>query len=248
MKNSITTEEVERLMRVVSEPLRKQWEANNYDGKSLVELQKIRSEAIDSENSYFKKRKHCTIWMYFYVVGVLALGLYVSGFMRTQNLLIISLFFGFITGGATLILWRSNYCEKRIKFAQLLIEGCEAVFESLQESVRALNPHGLGNTYHDVITAEYAHDRLKSLALRVIDAQVSFDAACKSKFIDRWNITHLGNFIQEAEETFDEALRVGIEDFSLPFEKRKTYEEAQAEYERREIIKKRPPAAPARLT
>lgn len=237
--NSITTEEVERLMRVVSEPLRKQWEVKNYGGRSLVELQNEWNKSVSFIDMFLKRGR--ALWRWGLIPAFIVMcggapwfGQWVHSGKAPLPLvvLIILLFVGTVIAVAGLIYRSFN----NLTAAEKVLESCAKVFLRFQESVHALNPHGIGNTYHDVITADYAYDRLKSLAIRVIDAQVSFDAACKSKSIDRWNITHLGNFIQKAEETFDKTLRVGVEDFSLPFEKRKTYEEAQAEYDKRRPV------------
>ncbi len=237
--NSITTEEVERLMRVVSEPLRKQWEVENYGGKSLVELQMARNEAVAYTESSCFKANHMLNWVCVYGGCLMIYTIIFSRLVHKEStpLWCGALIISSIIAAVIVFIVLVRHQIKKLEAAREILADCDKVFKRFQESVHALNPHGIGNTYHDVITAEYAYDRLKSLAIRVIDAQVSFDAACKSKSIDRWNITHLGNFIQKAEETFDKALRVGVEDFSLPFEKRKTYEEAQAEYdERRPVV------------
>lgn len=233
---SINTEEVDRLMRVVSEPLRKQWEARNNDGKSLVGLQKARRES----DSYIKNseiqtqnlKKWVLPYSVFMLVCVVIIGRWINSGMGFSLLAILAIFAAAMSTIVSLAIL-GHSLGKQHK-AREVVESCDEVFTRLQKSVHALNPLGLGNVYHDVITAGYVGGQLESLAYRVIDAQVKFDLVRKDKDASRYEIIHLGNFLEGAEDLVIDALDVAVNDFSLSFEKRDVYQKARSRFEKDE--------------
>ncbi|MEK7641791.1 MAG: hypothetical protein AAB365_02240 [Patescibacteria group bacterium] len=235
--NSINTEEVERLMRVVSEPLRHSWEAKNNHG-SLRVLQKSWNQALIDADRYSKKEDKWETWSVVGAVTVLISAWIFGYLMKDQSMLIRGLFLAVILGACGLIFLRVNYYERKIKTVLPLIQNGNTVFGSFKKSVDALNPLGTGNSYHDVVTDKVVRERLVSLAYRTLDAQAGFD---KSRLIPeacRYDIIHSGQWIEKCENWFDQVWNVATQDFALVFDKTKIFEDAAAELARSNAARK----------
>ena len=95
-------------------------------------------------------------------------------------------------------------------------------------SLAALNPLGTGNSYHDVIDDSYVKDRAFSLAIRVVDAQTTFDTIRKNPEAGRYAVIHAGEWIGKCEadlEKFESNLK---NDFGRSLDKPKIFKDAEA--------------------
>lgn len=223
---NITTDEIARLLRVVSEPLRTNWEKNVIDGKSLVETKLSRDEALQCIEKNRKKTLYftCAMGLLSIVALVIVAIIFKNG---TINLLTVLAVF------APTAFVLSRWSIQTVDAKDVTIPVCEERFAKFQESVRWINPLMTGNTHHDIINEEYVKAKLETLAYRVLDAEHTFHKERIKKDVSHFTVTRCGQWIVECQETFDKSWGIATQEFGLTLEKGEIYSEAKKAFEAR---------------
>ncbi|MEI6057563.1 MAG: hypothetical protein WCQ60_01145 [bacterium] len=229
---NINDKEIARLLRVLSEPLRKNWEIKFNQGKSLLELQLRRTQLL---GSIALLRGRCQV-LYYLGLGVLILAV-VAGITwmgwSIHHSDEIQKRGGFIIAGLSIVLFASVailkviFDNKTMDLSHELME-LDAVFEKLQQSVDSLNPLGIGNTHHDVHTEKTVTDMAVGLGFKVLDATDRLFKVCARTPLSRHDIAHSLQWEEKCSAWFAQLWDVAIKDFGLKLDKTDVFKQAAA--------------------
>ncbi len=210
----MTTEEIERLLRVVSQPLRQSWEIRKFNSRSLLDAKRSRQEILSTSAIY---GKNIPLWGK--ITIVLSVLFFALTFLYRWSFLGIPIV---IVPSFCLL----NRYEKKLREMNKVFEQNNNAFENFKESVDALNPLGTGNSYHDAITEPEVVERLTRLAYRIMDAEQNFDTARMRSISTRHDVIHLGNWVEKCQVLFDQVWDVAKNDFGLELDKPAIFKKA----------------------
>ncbi len=222
----MNTSEVERLLRVVSGLLRKEWESKAGVG-DLVKLSKARLDAEKQEARALKVQAWVAaataIIVIFFVLLAVTVGESREGF-RSVNTLTVAAIVGLII--TVLGIFVSNLFRTEADVAKRELANYNAVFEKFEKSVKSLNPLGIGNTYHDVIDNDYIGKMASRLAYRVLDAESRFDIARQVANVCRYDVVRVGHWIEHCQQHFDTFWSAATTDFGQVLNKSEIFKSA----------------------
>lgn len=232
----INNEEIERLLRVVSESLRLSWEKTMINGQSLLTAKKERDDAFVLIERNDKKSKRIMILIL--LLG--ALFMFVSNAMHPFESGIVV--WAVVIQVVLLLLVFVGVClqrnlEKKNSVARRDISECEDTFTWLGESVDSLNCLGVGNPYWDIIDEPQVKEKLVRAAYRVLDAQASFESCRVKPNVDRYSVIRAGNWIEHCEGMFNRIWDTSVHDFGLTLDKEKIFKQASKELEKDKVKK-----------
>ncbi len=223
-------------MRVVSEPLRKNWEERRFNRNSLLTLKKSREDAIILKAKYEKQIIISLLGIGFLWVIPLIVGMSFKMFTTLKFEL-----FGYLIAllllGLIVIKISTSVFQRKVDNEAKTIKECDQVFEDFGKSVATLNPLGTGNSHHDLITEDYVVSKLENLAYRLLDAEITFDRTCRRSIsaVDRNAIMVKGEWIKKCQTHFDGAWDAATNHFGLKLDKQKIFRDAAAEMTRDEL-------------
>ena len=232
----MNNEEIDRLLRVVSESLRLSWEKAMINGQSLLTIKKEREDAFALIESNDKKVKRILSLMLLFCASSVAATVYISvcnivcpaWVNEIQGFPILFLFIG---------VYGQWYLDKKSSTARRDVSECEEVFTWLGESVDSLNCLGVGNPHWDIITEPQVTERLVRAAYRVLDAQASFESCRVKPSVDRYSVIRAGNWIEHCEGMFNRIWDTATHDFGLIFDKGEIFKQALKELEKDKVKK-----------
>ncbi len=228
----MNTDEINRLLRVTTPSLRKGWEAKKLGGRSLEALKQIREEALVKRLSEARRFQILSV----IIVAVALVSIIVSGCVSHRHAgsfekyLILSLG---IAVDLIIAIYALRRFLKTMKSNMDAMAECDVAFESFGKSVDALNPLGIGNTYHDLITTEVIDERIVDLAERVISVEDSFEADRANKKISRSSLVHNYQWIVKCESKLQMIWNSACDDFGLPFDRPTVINRAVAQFVKR---------------
>ena len=225
----MNTDEVERIFRVASEPLRTKWEVQRNSGQSLLELKAARETALVQEKQYQRKSKSWSLTMLVCFPLFLSIQLYFGspndnwGALLGPLLGVVLLLFAAIPIAVMAERAHRNRFKQRDE-----IDRCDSILEQFAKSLSALNPLGTGNSYHDVVDESYVKDKAITLAVRVVDAQAKFDALRNNPEASRDEVTGAGEWMKKCESQLDKFESNLNSDFGQSLDKPPIFKAAEA--------------------
>lgn len=224
----IVNEEIERLMRVVSESLRLRWEKARNQNQSLLTAKQERETALAQIKQNEKKSIRIQKLMFCSgALSVLAIT-YLSKWLIVDPVwvaVIRGIPFS-MTVACVVWLWR---LDNKNQAARRNVETCEEMFARFSESVGSLNCLGQGNPHFDVLDESAILRRLISAAYRVLAAQDDFESIRIVPDTARHSVIHAGNWIGHCENAFDQIWNTATIVFGLTLDKGEIYRRAAAE-------------------
>lgn len=225
-------------MRVTSEPLRRNWERAMNNGQKLEDVissreQENRKWKARERNSYASLLVLSSLLILVSSVVIHMIGDQWCGWTLKFSLIVAANVLTFLAVIWNVFFWPARYDKIRHK-----IDECEKILVTFQASVDALNPLGIGNTYHDVLTAAVVIDRIVDLAYKVVDAEDRFERLLQPGAI-RFDIVHGGQWIEKCNAWFERIWTSATVDFALELNKREIFARAVHRFSKRE---KRQPA------
>jgi hypothetical protein len=229
----INNEEIARLMRVTSEPLRRNWEKGMTNGVKLEEVISSREIAIAKQKAS-KRNSDITLLVLFPLLLLFCGSMVImSGYGRITatrgfSLVVIAAFVTFLATIRIVFFWfeRSNKAWKKIG-------ECEETLAKFQASVDALNPLGIGNIYYDVLTIDVVVIRIVNLAHKVVVAKDCFERLLKPGAI-RSDVVHAGQWIDKCDAWFEGIWTAATVDFGIELNKREMFAKAVQQFCERE--------------
>lgn len=218
----IGNEEIERLMRVVSESLRLKWENKVNQGHSLIKAAQERNVAINQVSRNCKKSNRILLLLYGLTAAMLVIAITSHGTSGVPWVVVIG------SMSFACLKWLDRL-ENKNQAAREKVETCEEMFARLRESVGSLNFLGQGNPYWDGLGESTVSQRLISAAYRVLAAQDEFESIRVVPNVARHNVIHAGNWIGHCENAFDRIWNTATIDFGLTLDKGEIYRQAAAE-------------------
>lgn len=223
-----TNEEIERLMRVVAESLRSQWEEVMNRGQSLLTAKQERETALAKIKQNDTQRNRIQKTM-FGLGAILLLAItYPSDLDIVDPVRVVvirSIPFSMIT---VCLVWL--WClDNKDRVARQIISSCDEIFARLGSSVDSLNCLDQGNPYWDVIDEPQVKERLVRAAYRVLDAQAKFETIRIEPKAARSSVIQAGNWIEHCEGMFDRIWKVATYDFGLELDKGEIFKQASAQ-------------------
>lgn len=227
--NKIDNEEIDRLMRVTSEPLRRNWEKVMINGGKLEDIISSREYAIKTQKACKKNSDRSPLVLF--PLLILTCGeMFIIAGDRWHGL---TLRFVLVVLAALTIfsacIWTVYYWSEKSNKMWRQIAAYDLTLGSFKDSVDALNPLGIGNTYHDLITAEIVAERVVDLAYKVVDAEDRFERSLKPGAI-RTDVMNAGEWINKCTGWFDCIWRAATISFALPLIKKETFARAVQDF------------------
>jgi len=225
-------EEIERLLRVVSDPLRHQWEIRKLNSRSLLDVKKSREDAIKLGK---KSQRKSELWIGISVIPGVIFSLsciaYSNGSGPMPGILL-----AWLTGITVLLgtgaLWNSRRWRIVRESTGQTVSACDSIFENFKRSVDSLNPLGTGKTYWDLITSEYVSDKATGLAERVLDAEERFDNCRHKRNVSRYDVVYSGQWVDSCQGCFKRLWCAATNDFGIELDKADIYRKAAASLEK----------------
>ena len=218
--SKMNDQEIERMLRVMSEPLRKKWETRRYNGKCLLELRKSRESAIVIKENCSRTLK----FLYLTIpIAFLCQWFLLPPMKDSMVIYFVCLLLTIIPTCVFIIRNESNWSKQNRE-----IEICDLVFEELQRSLLSLNPARLGNSNRDMIDDKYIHGMAITLARNTIWAQVEFDQRRVSKECGRNRLIETGIHVQKCESDFREFAVTLASDLDIKLDEPYVFREAKA--------------------
>jgi hypothetical protein len=235
----INTEEIARLLRVASSPIREKWETIRNGGKNLFELRLQREQLNALAESYEKKMRTLyrlmmimafvglleaisfPIWTHLVQSGKESFWGIILVVVILSPLLVLSVGYGILTS--------------RFENASTARTQCDVVFDKFQRSIDALNPMGIGNRYHDIITEQSITNTAEHLALRVLDGEQRFEQSRLDLNEAAYNVIHYGNWTEKCRNDLERFWQVVTDDFGLKLDKVSIFDRAATDLARRKV-------------